>query len=122
LLSEKLTAAETRIRNQELEIIQLGQDKRYVNILIISLLIDDVAELRNNSDVRAHKIKSLTAENTKLSAEVDKFRRDISQIQEFSSLIDQAESNGQNYLQMMRNLKTYLTVGDHNIQGHDVSI
>lgn len=122
MLSEKLTAAETRIRNQELEIIQLGQDKRYVNILIISLLIDDVAELRNNSDVRAHKIKSLTAENTKLSAEVDKFRRDISQIQEFSSLIDQAESNGQNYLQMMRNLKTYLTVGDHNIQGHDVSI
>lgn len=88
-------------------------------VLMYSLLIDDVAELRNNSDVRAHKIKTLTAENTKLAAEVDKFRRDLSQIQEFSSLIDQAESNGQNYLQMMRNLKTYLTVGD---QGHEVSI
>jgi hypothetical protein len=91
-------------------------------VLTISLLIDDVAELRNNSDVRAHKIKTLTAENTKLSVEVDKFRRDLSQIQEFSSLIDQAESNSQNYLQMMRNLKSYLTVGDQNIQGNEVSI
>ena len=88
----------------------------------ISLLIDDVAELRNNSDVRAHKIKALTAENNKLSLEVDKYRRDLSQIQEFSSLIDQAESNGQNYLQMMRNLKTYLAVGDQNHQGHNATI
>lgn len=75
--------------------------------------------MRNNSDVRAHKIKTLTAENTKLSLEVDKFRRDLSQIQEFSSLIDQVESNGQNYLQMMRNLKSYLAVGD---QGHEATI
>ena len=87
-----------------------------------SLLIDDVAELRNNSDVRAHKIKSLSAENTKLTVEVDKFRKDLAQIHEFSSLIDQVESNGQNYLQMMRNLKSYLAVGDQNNNGHEVTI
>ena len=81
-----------------------------------------MAELRNNADVRAHKIKALSAENTKLAVEVDKFRRDLAQIQEFSSIIDQVETNGQNYLQMMRNLKTYLVTGDQSNQSHEVSI
>lgn len=116
LLTEKLTAAESRIRNQELEIIQLGQDK--------NLLIDDVAELRNGADVRAHKLKTLSAENKKLSLDCEKYKRDLSQIREFSSILEQVESNGQNYLQLMRNMKNYLTTsggaeGADGTNGHD---
>jgi regulator of replication initiation timing len=72
-------------------------------------LIDDVAELKNASDVRTHKLKTLSTENKKLKLEVDKYKRDLAQIKEFSSILDQVESNGQSYLQLMRNVKTYLT-------------
>ena len=108
LLIDKVNALETRIRNQELEIIQLGQDK--------SLLIDDVAELRNTADVRTHKIKTLTTDNKRLGVELDKYKRDLAQIKEFSSILEQVETNGQNYLQLMRNLKTYLASNNSNTQ------
>ncbi len=71
-----------------------------------------MAELRNNADVRSHKLKTLTSENKKLRIDVEKYKRDLAQIKEFSAVLEQVESNGQNYLQLMRNLKTYLATNN----------
>ncbi len=71
-----------------------------------------MAELRNNADVRSHKLKTLTSENKKLRVEVERYKRDLAQIKEFSTVLEQVESNGQNYLQLMRNLKTYLSTNN----------
>ncbi|KAJ3411853.1 hypothetical protein HDV05_001642 [Chytridiales sp. JEL 0842] len=100
VVEERMAELEARTRAQENELIQLGQDK--------SLLVDDVAELRNSGELRSNKIQMLIKENQELQVQVDKFMREMSARKEFSSLIGQIESSGENYLHLMRNMRSYL--------------
>ncbi|KAJ3041743.1 hypothetical protein HDV00_008831 [Rhizophlyctis rosea] len=108
VMAERITELEERVRQQELEIIQLGQDK--------SLLIDDVAELRNTTDLRTHKLSNLTSENHQLRLELERFQKQLSARGEFSSLLREVENSGENYLSLMRNVRMFLK-GDDGDEG-----
>ncbi|TPX76883.1 hypothetical protein CcCBS67573_g01878 [Chytriomyces confervae] len=86
ILEERCEELEQRSRAQESELIQMGQDK--------SLLIDDVAELRNTTDIKTSKLQNLIKENQDLKIAVEKFKRESFARQEFQHL--------------MRNMKSYL--------------
>ncbi|KAJ3222729.1 hypothetical protein HDU81_009639, partial [Chytriomyces hyalinus] len=58
ILEERCEELEQRSRAQESELIQMGQDK--------SLLIDDVAELRNTTEIKTSKLQNLIKENQDL--------------------------------------------------------
>ncbi|KAI8607792.1 hypothetical protein BC830DRAFT_81546 [Chytriomyces sp. MP71] len=73
-----------------------------------SLLIDDVAELRNTTEIKTNKLKALLQENQDLKVAVEKFKRESYARQEFQHLISEIESKGENYLHLMRNMKSYL--------------
>ncbi|KAJ3037745.1 hypothetical protein HK097_003424, partial [Rhizophlyctis rosea] len=104
VMAERITELEDRIRSQELEIIQLGQDK--------SLLIDDVAELRNSTDLRTHKLSTLTAENRQLRLELERYQKQVSARGEFSHLLKEVENSGESYLTLMRNVRQFLKGDD----------
>ncbi|KAJ3213985.1 hypothetical protein HDU67_002244 [Dinochytrium kinnereticum] len=101
VLEDRLSEMESRVRAQENELIQIGQDK--------SLLIDDVAELRNTSEIKNLKIAALIKENQELQVQIDKFTREMSARKEFSHLITEIESSGENYLNLMHNMRNYLS-------------
>ncbi|KAI8833371.1 hypothetical protein BC829DRAFT_407860 [Chytridium lagenaria] len=100
VLEDRLAEMESRVRTQENELIQIGQDK--------SLLIDDVAELRNTTELKNLKIASVLKENQELQVQIEKFTREMSARKEFSHLIHEIESSGDNYLHLMRNMRNYL--------------
>ncbi|KAJ3243099.1 hypothetical protein HK104_008163, partial [Borealophlyctis nickersoniae] len=94
VMAERIAELEGRVRQQELEIIQLGQDK--------SLLIDDVAELRNSTDLRTSKISHLLSENRDLKLDIEKLTRQVAARGEFTHLLREVESSGENYLSLMK--------------------
>lgn len=100
VLEERIAELESRANSQESELIQIGQDK--------SLLIDDVAELRNTSEIKAMRLQQLIKENQDLKVQLDKFSREMSARKEFSHLITAIESSGENYMHLMRNMRSYL--------------
>ncbi|KAJ3096373.1 hypothetical protein HDU97_005942 [Phlyctochytrium planicorne] len=103
VLEDRLAEMESRVRTQENELIQIGQDK--------SLLIDDVAELRNTTEIKNLKMASLIKENQELQVQIEKFTREMSARKEFSHLITEIESSGDNYLQLVSvNFKSFENV------------
>ncbi|KAJ3125467.1 hypothetical protein HK101_005925, partial [Irineochytrium annulatum] len=113
VLEDKLTEMEARVNSQEKELIQLSQDK--------GLLIDDVAELRNSAELRNMKIAAIRRENQDLMVQVEKFTREMAARKEFSNLVTEIESSGENYLQLMQNMRQYLHQPSSNNrrgQGH----
>ncbi|KAJ3399646.1 hypothetical protein HDU80_007714 [Chytriomyces hyalinus] len=100
ILEERCEELEQRSRTQESELIQMGQDK--------SLLIDDVAELRNTTEIKTSKLQNLIKENQDLKIAVEKFKRESYARQEFQHLVSEIETKGENYLHLMRNMKSYL--------------
>ncbi|KAJ3381392.1 hypothetical protein HDU84_005138 [Entophlyctis sp. JEL0112] len=100
ILEERCEELESRTQAQEAELIQIGQDK--------SLLIDDVAELRNTTEIKTSKLQQLLFENQELKVQVEKFKRETYARQEFQHLISEIEAKGENYLHLMRNMKSYL--------------
>ncbi|KAH6559917.1 hypothetical protein BASA62_000071 [Batrachochytrium salamandrivorans] len=101
-LVERVAKMESRLHTNEIELIQVGQDK--------SLLTDDVAELKIQLDDTTQRLSSTNSKNNTLVMELEKYKRDLKTLQEFASVLDQVESNGQNYLQLMRNMRKYLDV------------
>lgn len=97
---ERIKDLESRLHDQEQELIQLGQDK--------SLLIDDVAELRNNNELNSMKVSQLQRENHELKSELEKYQREMSTRKDFEGLISEIEMSGENYLHLMKNVKSYL--------------
>lgn len=104
ILEDRIIDLENRLRNGENEAIQLGQDK--------SLLIDDVAELRNISEINGFKVSSLLKEKQELQVELAKFQREMKARKEFSSMISELEHSGENYLGLMRNIKCFMGEGE----------
>ena len=102
VLTEHISELENRLRRNEMELIQVGQDK--------SLLADDVAELQNQVSVTTHKVTALTNQNQKLALDIEKHKRDLATMQGFSSVLDQVETNGQNYLNLMKDMRKYIQV------------
>ncbi|KAJ3025918.1 UNVERIFIED_CONTAM: hypothetical protein HDU68_006503 [Siphonaria sp. JEL0065] len=100
ILEERVEELESRAKSQEHELIQIGQDK--------SLLIDDVAELRNTTEIKTIKLQKLIEENRDLKVAVERFKRESYARQEFQHLIQEIEAKGENYLHLMRNMKSYL--------------
>ncbi|KAJ3296148.1 hypothetical protein HDU79_007402 [Rhizoclosmatium sp. JEL0117] len=100
ILEERCEELEDRAKAQERDLIQIGQDK--------SLLIDDVAELRNTTEIKTIKLQNLIEENRDLKVQVDRFKRESYARQEFQHLIQEIEAKGENYLHLMRNMKSYL--------------
>ncbi|KAI9348655.1 hypothetical protein BDR26DRAFT_707750 [Obelidium mucronatum] len=100
ILEERCEELESRAKSQEHELIQIGQDK--------SLLIDDVAELRNTTEIKTIKLQKLIDENRDLKVHVERFKRESYARQEFQHLIQEIEAKGENYLHLMRNMKSYL--------------
>ncbi|KAJ3067201.1 hypothetical protein HDU98_009601 [Podochytrium sp. JEL0797] len=100
ILEERCEELESRAKSQETELIQIGQDK--------SLLIDDVAELRNTTEIKTNKLQHLIEENRDMKVQIEKFKRESYARQEFQHLIGEIESKGENYLHLMRNMKSYL--------------
>lgn len=91
---------ENRIRIGESEVIQLGQDK--------SLLIDDVGELRNSTEIQTSKVKTLLKEKQELQVLVARYERELAARKEFTHMIQELEHSGENYLGLMRNMKSLL--------------
>ncbi|KAI8813911.1 hypothetical protein BJ742DRAFT_865447 [Cladochytrium replicatum] len=58
------------IKIQEQELIQLGQDK--------GLLVDDVAELRNATEIRQSKVQLLMREKQEAQMQLERFQREMS--------------------------------------------
>ncbi|KAL2913622.1 hypothetical protein HK105_206924 [Polyrhizophydium stewartii] len=102
VLTERVAELESLLRHNELDLIQVGQDK--------SLLTDDVAELKNQLDLALRKMATLNEKNNSLSVELERYKRDLKTLQNFASVLDQVESNGQNYLQLMRDMRKYLEI------------
>ncbi|KAI8813011.1 hypothetical protein BJ742DRAFT_865963 [Cladochytrium replicatum] len=100
MLDERIMDLEGRIKIQEQELIQLGQDK--------GLLVDDVAELRNATEIRQSKVQQLMREKQEAQMQLERFQREMSARREFSHLIQELESSGENYLELMRNMRTIL--------------
>ncbi|KAJ3131890.1 hypothetical protein HK100_005920 [Physocladia obscura] len=92
ILEERCEELEARTLAQETELIQMGQDK--------SLLIDDVAELRNTTDIKASKLQHLIRENQDMKIQIEKFKREAFARQEFQHLISEIEAKGENYLHL----------------------
>lgn len=89
-MEDRIIDLENRLRIGESEVIQLGQDK--------SLLIDDVGELRNASEINSSKVKTLLREKQELQVKVAKFEREMNARKEFSEMMQQLEHSGENYL------------------------
>lgn len=100
VLEERIVDLETRSNNSENELIQLGQDK--------SLLIDDVAEIRNTAELNIMKVKNLTKERQELLLELSKYQREMAARKEFTHMVQQLEHSGENYLGLMRNVRHFL--------------
>ncbi|KAJ3334370.1 hypothetical protein HDU76_000063 [Blyttiomyces sp. JEL0837] len=100
MLEERVDELESRVRAQESDLIQIGQDK--------SLLVDDVAELRNTTEIKSMKMKNLLKENEELHSQLEKFMREMEARKEFGNLIGEIESTGENYLHLMRNMRSFL--------------
>jgi hypothetical protein len=79
--------------------LQTGSTQRLT--FVCSLLVDDVAELRNTGEIRSSKIQALLKENQDLQVQVDKFMREMTARKEFTSLIGQIESSGENYMHLV---------------------
>ncbi|KAJ3115502.1 hypothetical protein HDU96_000536 [Phlyctochytrium bullatum] len=90
-----------------LQKIALDNKDRKINELTSqeSLLIDDVAELRNSKELKNLKIASLLKENQDLQVQIEKFTRELSARKEFSHLINEIEASGDNYLQLTKAFK-----------------
>ncbi|KAJ3382534.1 hypothetical protein HDU92_004698 [Lobulomyces angularis] len=110
VLEDRIIDLENRIRIGEGEVIQLGQDK--------SLLIDDVAELRNSTEINSNKVKTLVREKQELQVELAKYQREMSARKEFSSMLQNLEASGENYLGLMRNMKCFIK-GDTEIDNQN---
>ncbi|KAJ1560902.1 hypothetical protein HK096_006775, partial [Nowakowskiella sp. JEL0078] len=100
LFEERIMELEERLRTQEQELIQLSQDK--------NLLIDDVAELRNASENRQKKVQQLMREKQEVQVEMEKFQGEMGARRDFAQLIQELESSGENYLGLMRNMRSFL--------------
>ncbi|KAI9209238.1 uncharacterized protein BJ171DRAFT_111617 [Polychytrium aggregatum] len=97
---ERIRDLDSRLQEQEHELIQLGQDK--------SLLIDDVAELRNANEINQIKLVGLQKDKKELTADVEKYQKEMSKRRELEELIGKVEMSGENYLHLMKNVKNYL--------------
>ncbi|KAL3894475.1 MAG: hypothetical protein SGCHY_005256, partial [Lobulomycetales sp.] len=113
VMEDRIIDLENRLRIGESEVIQLGQDK--------SLLIDDVGELRNASEINSSKVKTLLREKQELQVKVAKFEREMNARKEFSEMMQQLEHSGENYLGLMRNMKTLMTSVDNTKTREDIN-
>jgi hypothetical protein len=89
-MEDRIIDLENRLRIGESEVIQLGQDK--------SLLIDDVGELRNATEINSSKVKTLLRDKQELQVKVAKYEREMNARKEFSKTIAELEHSGENYL------------------------
>jgi chromosome segregation ATPase len=104
VMEDRIIDLENRLRIGESEVIQLGQDK--------SLLIDDVGELRNATEINSSKVKTLLRDKQELQVKVAKYEREMNARKEFSKTIAELEHSGENYLGLMRNMKTLISSVD----------
>ncbi|KAJ1562443.1 hypothetical protein HK405_012083 [Cladochytrium tenue] len=93
VLEERIEELESRTHAQETELIRLGQDK--------SLLIDDVAELRNTGEIKVMRLQQLVRENQDLKVQLDKFAREMAARREFDHLINEIEKSGEDYMHLI---------------------
>jgi chromosome segregation ATPase len=119
VMEDRIIDLENRLRIGESEVIQLGQDK--------SLLIDDVGELRNATEINSSKVKNLLRDKQELQVKVAKYEREMNARKEFSKTIAELEHSGENYLgyvmlgyligfSLMRNMKTLISSVDGNVE------
>ena len=71
--------------------------------------MDDLAQLKNNQEINTEKIKILTHEKQQLIVELAKYQREMAARKEFSSMITELEESGENYLELMRNVKCFIS-------------
>ncbi|EGF80252.1 hypothetical protein BATDEDRAFT_88662 [Batrachochytrium dendrobatidis JAM81] len=104
VLSEQILEMETRLHKNEIELTQVCQDKR--------LLTDDVAEIKIQLETVLARLSTATSKNNSLVIQIEKYKRDLDTLQKFASVLDQVETNGQNYLQLMRDMRKYLNTNE----------
>ena len=69
-----------------------------------------MAELKNQVDMLTRKQATLTSTNNQLTVDLERQKRDLKTLQNFTAVLDQVESNGLNYLEQMREMRKYLEV------------
>ncbi|KAI8916330.1 hypothetical protein EDD86DRAFT_244256 [Gorgonomyces haynaldii] len=71
---DRIQELDQRIRNQSQQLVELGQDKR--------LLMDEVADLRNQLDTTSHKFKIVSEQHKEAKQALDKAQKEATKFKE----------------------------------------
>lgn len=67
-----------------------------------------MADMKNQLDTTKHKFKIMQEKYNICTSKLEKSERDQAKLLELTAAMDQVESNGQSYLQMMKEMKAQL--------------
>ena len=88
----------------------------------ISLLVSDVADLRNIVLMKERRVTSLTKDLHVAKTSLDQYKRELSHRQEFDHLVREVAASGESYMSLMRGVRSFIrpSKGDSGAVGRFV--
>ncbi|KND01628.1 uncharacterized protein SPPG_03423 [Spizellomyces punctatus DAOM BR117] len=108
-LSERVQSLQDRLHAQTLDIVSLNQDK--------SILIDDLATLKNTHTLLQSKYDSLLQKNHSLTVELEAHKQQHADKQKLAKLLKEVEYSGESYLGLMKGVRQVLDKCQKDEQG-----
>ncbi|KAI9089409.1 hypothetical protein DFS34DRAFT_639692 [Phlyctochytrium arcticum] len=99
-LNERIKSLENRLHEQTLQLVQVNQDK--------SLLVDDLAALRNTHALNIKKLQAAIAQTHELKIEIEAYKRDGKGKEELERLLREVEWSGESYLGLMKGVREFM--------------
>lgn len=76
-----------------------------------SVLTSDVTQLRHSDENKTRRLQEMMKTTSNLQVELERSERERLARKQFGQLVHQIEQSGENYLHLMKSVRSYLTKG-----------